>query len=203
MLNLYLRIYDPNRKYRGELLKFYFQMFGRESSEKAVTLPRTIQSTSLKSGRNSDVVYCPIRTKPDDILNSVAVYFSIYLPTLLGPVITFMIFIVTFSFVRKCPAWKVSSSSNLLLPLLIIVHLTTYSTHLLISEILQLKEFSFLLVKYCAGFAHIILVPIIAIITKKDIREGVIYTFRGQLIWPQNEGNQIISSKSNQVIANT
>jgi len=136
--------------------------------------------------RNSDMVYCPVRSQPGDMLDNITMYLSIYIPTILGPVVSFGIFIISLPFSNICSE-KLESCSFLLIPGLIIIHLGTYFTHLLLSETLHLDEFHFLIVKYCAGFSHIMLVPFLVISTRKDIRMGVRKTFNSSVLCSQKK----------------
>ena len=150
---------------------------------------RTNSNISLP-GRNSDMVYCPVRSKPGDSLDNLTVYLSIYIPTFLGPVITLFIFIISLPFSKHCPDTGLSCCSLLLIPSLVIVHLATYSTHLLLSENLHLQEFNFLVVKYCVGFSHILTVPFLVIVTRPNIRLGVRSTFKSSVLCVQSGGGE-------------
>ena len=156
-------------------------------SEPHISERNETNSSSSRPGRNSDMVYCPVRSKPGDNLDNLTMYLSIYIPTFLGPVTSLVIFIVSFPFSGMCSDKGSSCCSFLLIPGLVIIHLTTYYTHLLLSEKLHLEEFNFLVVKYCVGFSHIMLVPSLVIVTRPDIRLGVRKTFNSSVLCSQKK----------------
>ena len=164
------------------------QMFGEGEPHISKPPPNTTDSSGLPPGRNSDMVYCPVRSQPDDTLDNITMYLSIYIPTFLGPVISIFIFIISLPFSRVCSERGVSCCSFFLLPSLVIVHLATYYTHLLLSERLHLEEFNFLVVKYGIGFSHILIVPFLVITTRPDIRLGVRKTFKSSVLCAQEKG---------------
>ena len=144
--------------------------------------------TSSLPRRNSDTVYCPVRSQPGDMLDNFTMYLSIYIPTFLGPVFSFCIFIISLPFSNICSE-KLEDCSFLLNPGLVIIHLGSYYTHLLLSESLHLDEFNFLVVKYCAGFSHIVLVPFLVICTRSDIRLGARKTFNSSILCSQKKSD--------------
>ena len=80
---------------------------------------------------------------------------------------------------------KMNCGSCLLLPLLILLHLTTYATHLLLAErAAHLSEFNYLVIKYGLGQSFIIFVPFTMIACKSDLRDGVVTTFSSAVLCP-------------------
>ena len=156
------------------------------SSSATVTKPTYLNATekdeSAATGRNSDVVFCPIRPLPDDTLENITLYLSVYIPTVVGPLFSTVVLLFSLPFLRGCDRCMRNFCSKVLLPGLVLLHLGAYCTHLILVEKLPLEEFYFLVVKYCGGFAHIILVPLLVIATQKDIRNGVRKTFKSTVI---------------------
>ena len=163
-------------------------MFGEPAPHISKPPPNITDSTDSQPERNSDMVYCPVRSQPGDTLDNITMYLSIYIPTFLGPVISLFIFIISLPFSCVCSEPGFSFYSSLLIPSLVIVHLATQNTHLLLSERLHLEEFNFLVVKYGIGFSHILIVPFLVITTRPDIRLGVRKTFKSAVLCAQEKG---------------
>ena len=163
------------------------QMFGEGEPHISKPLPNSTESSVAHPGRNSDLVYCPVRSQPGDTLDNITMYLSVYIPTFLGPVVSIFIFIISIPFSRSCSERGISCCSCLLLPSLVIIHLSTYYTHLLLSERLHLEEFNFIVVKYGIGFSFIIIVPFLVIATRPDIRLGVRKTFKSSVLCAQKK----------------
>jgi len=80
---------------------------------------------------------------------------------------------------------RLTCGSCLLLPLLVLLHLATYATHLLLAErAAHLSEFNYLVVKYGIGQSFIIFVPFTVIACKPDLREGMVTTFSSAVLCP-------------------
>ena len=163
-------------------------MFGEPAPHISKPPPNVTDGTASQPERNSDMVYCPVRSQPGDTLDNITMYLSIYISTFLGPVFSFFIFIISLPFSRVYSEPGFSFCSSLLIPSLVIVHLATYYTHLLLSERLHLEEFNFLVVKYGIGFSHILIVPFLVITTRPDIRLGVRKTFKSSVLCAQEKG---------------
>ena len=163
-------------------------MFGESEPHISKSPPNVTDSADTHLERNSDMVYCPVRSQPGDTLDNITMYLSIYIPTFFGPVISFSIFIISLPFSRVCSEPGSSFCSSLLIPSLVIVHLVTYYTHLLLSERLHLEEFNFHVVKYGIGFSHILIVPFLVITTRPDIRLGVRKTFKSSVLCAHEKG---------------
>lgn len=132
---------------------------------------------------NTDLTFCPVRSAPGDLLDKITIYLSIYIPTILGPILTFLLCIISLPFTSRCVPLSSSSSccSSLLLPCLIILHLSNYYINLFLAET-QDNDFYFILIKYGLGFSFIILSPLLIIITQEDIRHGVKKTFKSSVL---------------------
>ena len=174
-----------------------FQIFGgddepwkirRGSHNQSPDLIKTFnpQSTTL----NTDLTFCPVRSKPDNLLDKITVYLSIYIPTILGPFITFIIGLVCLPFSSGWRSRGISPCSLLLLPGLILIHLSNYYINLVLADTHQ-NEFHYILVKYGLGFSFIILSPILIIATQKEIRIGVKKTFNGKVLCNINNTNTV------------
>lgn len=50
---------------------------------------------------------------------------------------------------------------------------TTYPVHMYVAEVYIHDRFTFLFVKYCLGFLHVIFVPLITLSTQEDIRVSI------------------------------
>ena len=143
-------------------------------------------------------MYCPVRTPPGDSLDTATLWLSVILPTTLGPVLSFLLWLLTLPCTWRDRTRPQGCGSCLLLPLLIIVHLVTYATHLDLSERLQLEEYHYLVVKYVIilmvslhhlpryglGQGFIILIPFIIIACKSDLRQGMRKTFSSSVLCP-------------------
>ena len=80
---------------------------------------------------------------------------------------------------------RLTCGSCLLLPLLVLLHLATYATHLLLAErAAHLSEFNYLVVKYGLGQSFIIFVPFAVIACKPDLRQGMVTTFSSSVLCP-------------------
>ena len=165
---------------------FISQIFGEIRPEKHLKVGSLENQTELQSGRNSDLVFCPVRSQPGDALNNTTMFLSVYFPTFLGPVLTFIIFLVTFPCTTRYSRGEMSCCSLLFLPILVIIYLFSYYTHIKLGEGLNLEKFNFILVKYCAGFAFIIIIPIFIILTVPEIRLGVRKTFKSSVLCASN-----------------
>ena len=131
---------------------------------------------------SSDVSFCPIISKADNLLDKITLYLSIYIPTILGPFITFIIGVVCLPFSSGWRSRGISPCSLLLLPGLILIHLSNYYINLVLADTHQ-NEFHYILVKYGLGFSFIILSPILIIATQKEIRIGVKKTFKSSVLF--------------------
>ena len=130
---------------------------------------------------NTDLTFCPVRSKPDNLLDRITLYLSIYIPTILGPFITFIIGVVCLPFSSGWRSRGISPCSVLLLPGLILLHLSNYYINLVFADTQQ-NEFHYILVKYGLGFSFIILSPLLIIATQEQIRIGVKNTFQGRVL---------------------
>ena len=165
---------------------FISQIFGEIRPEKHLKVGSLENQTELQSGRNSDLVFCPVRSQPGDALNNTTMFLSVYFPTFLGPVLTFLIFLITLPCTTRYSRGEMSCCSLLFLPILVIIYLFSYYTHIKLGEGLNLEKFNFILVKYCAGFAFIIIIPIFIILTVPEIRLGVRKTFKSSVLCASN-----------------
>ena len=130
-------------------------------------------------------MYCPVRSLPGDGLDTATLWLSMLLPTLLGPLLSLLLLLLTL----PCSwGWRhpPSCSSCLLLPLLSLLHLATYYTHLLLSERLELEEFHYLLVKYGLGQGFVLLTPALVLVCSPQLRKGVRTTFRSAVLCPDS-----------------
>ena len=148
-------------------------MFGRSLPPR-----RTLEPDSSMAGLKSDLSFCTVRAAPGDTLDTVTIYLSLYLPTVLGPVLTLLLCLLSLPFPSSCLPASSSCCSSLLLPCLILLHISNYYINLFLADT-QHTDFHFLLVKYGAGFSFIILSPLLIIAAENDIRLGVKKTFNG------------------------
>ena len=166
-----------------------FQIFGgddehwkimRGSHNQPPDLIKTFnpQPTTL----NTDLTFCPVRSRPDNLLDKITLYLSIYIPTILGPFITFIIGVVCLPFSSGWRSRGISPCSVLLLPGLILIHLSNYYINLVFADTHQ-NEFHYILVKYGLGFSFIILSPLLIIATQEQIRIGVKKTFKSTVLF--------------------
>ena len=130
------------------------------------------------AGLKSDLSFCTVRAAPGDTLDTVTIYLSLYMPTVLGPVLTLLLCLLSLPFSSSCLPASSSCCSSLLLPCLILLHISNYYINLFLADT-QHTDFHFLLVKYGAGFSFIILSPLLIIAAENDIRLGVKKTFNG------------------------
>ena len=114
-------------------------------------------------------------------MDRITLYLSIYIPTILGPFITFIIGVVCLPFSSGWRSRGISPCSVLLLPGLILLHLSNYYINLVFADTQQ-NEFHYILVKYGLGFSFIILSPLLIIATQEQIRIGVKNTFQGRVL---------------------
>ena len=150
------------------------KLFGRSPEPTAAIPPSSMNL--LKS----DMSFCPMRASPGDVLDSVTIYLSIYIPTILGPLLTLLLFVVSLPF-AQCRHTSSSCWSSFLLPCLIFLHISNYYISLFLADS-QDNDFHFLLVKYGLGFSFIILSPLLIIATQDDIRLGVKKTFKSSVL---------------------
>ena len=64
----------------------FWQVFNDNSDE-----TRDNVSSSTSNPTPSDVSFCDIRSPPGDIFETISIYLSIYIPTIFGPILTFVI----------------------------------------------------------------------------------------------------------------
>ena len=123
-----------------------------------------------------------LRSPPGDLFEKITVYLSIYIPTILGPVLTVILCIISLPFSCK-PSISSSASccSFLIIPILVLLHLSNYYINLFLSQT-QENNFHFILIKYGLGFSFIILSPLLIIATQEDIRAGVKKTFKSSTL---------------------
>ena len=136
------------------------------------------QSTSL----NTDLTFCPVRSKPENLLDQITLYLSIYIPTLLGPITTFIIGLLCLPFSSRCRSRGISPCSLLLLPGLVLIHISNYYINLVFADTHK-NEFHYILVKYGLGFSFIILSPLLIMATQAEIRIGVKKTFKRSVLF--------------------
>ena len=146
--------------------------------------PDLIQTFNPQSTNtlNTDLTFCPVRSKPENLLDKITLYLSIYIPTILGPIVTFIIGVVCLPFSSRCRSLGISPCSLLLLPGLILIHLSNYYINLVLADT-QENEFHYILVKYGLGFSFIILSPLLIIATREEIRIGVKKTFKSSVLF--------------------
>ena len=150
------------------------KLFGQSREPTTATLPSSLNLFK------SDMNFCPIRATAGDILDSVTIYLSIYIPTILGPLLTLILCVVSLPF-AQCRQTSSSCCSTFLLPCLIFLHISNYYISLFLADS-QDNDFHFLLVKYGLGFSFIILSPLLIIATQDDIRFGVKKTFKSSVL---------------------
>ena len=130
---------------------------------------------------SSDISFCPIISKSDNLLDKITLYLSVYIPTILGPLITFIIGVVCLPFSSGWRSRGISPCSLILLPGLILIHLSNYYINLVFADTQQ-NEFHYILVKYGLGFSFIILSPLLILCCNSEIRIGVKKTFHGRVL---------------------
>ena len=150
------------------------KLFGQSREPTTATLPSSLNLFK------SDMSFCPMRATPGDVLDSVTIYLSIYIPTILGPLLTLILCVVSLPF-AQCRQNSSSCWSTILLPCLIFLHISNYYISLFLADS-QDNDFHFLLVKYGMGFSFIILSPLLIIATQDDIRFGVKKTFKSSVL---------------------
>ena len=128
----------------------------------------------------TDLSFCPVRAAPGDVLDEITIYLSIYIPTILGPLLTLVLCVLSLPF-AQCRQTSSSCWSSFLLPCLIFIHISNYYINLFLADS-QDNDFHFLLVKYGLGFSFIILSPLLIIATQDDIRIGVKKTFKSSVL---------------------
>ena len=133
---------------------------------------------------SSDISFCVIRSP----LETITIYLSIYIPTILGPLLTLLLCVVSLPF-AQCRQTSSSCWSSFLLPCLIFLHISNYYISLFLADS-QENDFHFLLVKYGLGFSFIILSPLLIIATRDDIRLGVKKTFKGTIMCKVKENKE-------------
>ena len=131
---------------------------------------------------SSDISFCPIISKSDNLLDKITLYLSIYIPTILGPFITFIIGVVCLPFSSGLRSRGISPCSLILLPGLILIHLSNYYINLVFADTQQ-NEFHYILVKYGLGFSFIILSPLLILCCNSEIRIGVKKTFKSSVLF--------------------
>ena len=158
------------------------KLFGQSPEPTAATPPSSLNLFK------SDMSFCPMRAAPGNMLNSVTIYLSIYIPTILGPLLTLLLCVVSLPF-AQCRQNSSSCWSSFLLPCLIFLHISNYYISLFLANS-QDNDFHFLLVKYGLGFSFIILSPLLIIATQDDIRFGVRKTFKGTIMCKVKENRE-------------
>ena len=151
-------------------------MFGRSLPPR-----RTLEPDPSMAGLQSDLSFCTVRAAPGDTLDTVTIYLSLYIPTVLGPVLTLLLCLLSLPFSSSCLPASSSCCSSLLLPCLILLHISNYYINLFLADT-QHSDFHFLLVKYGAGFSFIILSPLLIIAAENDIRLGVKKTLKSSVL---------------------
>ena len=71
-------------------------MFGEGEPHQSINFTATTFPSNKSIHVKSDMVFCPVRSQPGDALDNITMFLSVYIPTFLGPVITFLIFLITF-----------------------------------------------------------------------------------------------------------
>ena len=140
---------------------------------------------------SSDISFCVIRSP----LETITIYLSLYIPTILGPLLTLILCVVSLPFTQcgqifSTNTFSLSFWSFFLLPCLICLHISNYYISLILADS-QDNDFHFLLVKYGLGFSFIILSPLLIIATQDDIRVGVKKTFKGTVMCKVKEDREI------------
>ena len=138
--------------------------------------------TPQTSSLNTDLTFCPVRSKPENLLDQITLYLSIYIPTILGPFTTFIIGLVCLPFSTRCRSRGISPCSLLLLPGLVLIHISNYYINLVFADTHK-NEFHYILVKYGLGFSFIILSPLLIMATQEEIRVGVKKTFKASVLF--------------------
>ena len=139
------------------------------------------ESTTIATvGERQDISYCTIRAS-EGVFDKITIYLSIYIPVLLGPILTLLLCIISLPFSSHCLPSSSSCCSAILLPSLIILHVSNYYINLFLADT-QHNDFYYILIKYGLGFSFIIISPILIIITQEDIRLGVKKTFKGKVL---------------------
>ena len=141
-----------------------------------------VRSFKPQSTLNTDLTFCPVRSRPDNLLDQITLYLSVYIPTVLGPVTTFIIGVVCLPFSSGCRSRGLSPCSLLLLPGLVTIHISNYYINLVLADTHE-NEFHYILVKYGLGFSFIILSPLLIIATQEEIRDGVKKTFKSSVLF--------------------
>ena len=72
-------------------------MFGRSLPPR-----RTLELDPSMAGLKSDLSFCTVRAAPGDTLDTVTIYLSLYLPTVLGPVLTLLLCLLSLPFSSSC-----------------------------------------------------------------------------------------------------
>jgi len=58
-----------------------------------------------------------------------------------------------------------------------VILVATYPLHMYFAEVYLPESFSFLLAKYCIGFLFVICIPVLTLILRREIREGISAVF--------------------------
>ena len=160
----------------GLVACFPDKLFGPQGPQRLTAKTPPSHSSLLKS----DLSFCPVRAAPGDLLDRITIYLSIYIPTILGPLLTLLLCVLSLP-LAKCRQNSSSCWSSFLLPCLIFLHISNYYINLFLADS-QDNDFHFLLVKYGLGFSFIILSPLLIIATQDDIRVGVKKTFKSSVL---------------------
>ena len=58
-----------------------------------------------------------------------------------------------------------------------VIFVATYPIHMYLAELYLPDSFSFLVAKYCIGFLFVVCIPILTMILRKEIRDGIAGVF--------------------------
>ena len=73
-----------------------------------------------------------------------------------------------------------------------VIFVATYPLHMYLAEIYLPDSFSFLLAKYCIGFLFVVCIPILTLILRREIREGIAVLFGSAATCSiENEPNEV------------
>ena len=131
--------------------------------------------------RQEELTVCSVKTGVNDFLDYISLATALICPTVLGPALLLCVAPLYLCREVKGPTEK---PSPLFLFGLVLSYLSTYTLHMLVSEIYITDSFTFLIVKNICGFLFLIIVPIHIIISQEDIRRGLGPVFGSSVICP-------------------
>jgi hypothetical protein len=157
------------------------QIFGVEMLDNVDTGLRK-KIVLIGTSRQEELTVCTVKTGLNDFLDYISLSVTLLLPAALGP----LPLLLALPLRPCCPALPAlpDQPSPVLIAGLTTICLSSYSLHLVISELYVSNSFVFLFVKNILGFLFLVLTPVHIILAQEDIRTGLVPVFGSSVLCP-------------------